>query len=680
MREGDSMLSVYSELSNGALVFKDGFLDFNGSVHLITRKRSSNKKYYVYDADGQVISEGNDASRGIIIKDIVYHKGKQVIFYLDKRSRLSFIVTRKHKSLTEEQIIEKAELAPSQRVWSIPLFRMVLFIGVLRFRYTNIQEYDVVLGYDKKYRYPIKYLFSKKMREKHTFNTKKWMLLIHTFFCIIPAKDLERIYVDTSSINLPVFLRIHNETANYYYPFKKNGFDKYSRRHYLYNTFNYRLSKSLSVFIRKSVTGQLVFVYSNKLRKSIVGKEMIAYAIVKLFARKNNRIILFEKFCEGASESAYEIFKFARQQHDEKVRFIIDAKSDLYPALIKQFGASYIIKKNTLRSFYNIFKAHALISSDLATHIQRRLYDNDRLIKKKILQTKNKIFLQHGVALATNVFERGYFNKRVPIAPDYIVTSSRKESLNFLKYANYADEDIIPTGLPNLDLYVKSKGAVAKEEITFLLTWRPWDLTGGKTEGSYVGRYIQFIRMIQDDPYYEGKKINVVLHPKAKVILRDQFPEVYEEMKPTLYDGDIKDILLKTKVLVSDYSSVTFYAFAGGSNVIFYWEDKVKAEKEYGARNILQKENAFGDIIYEFNQLNAAIKTNYEREQKAAFQSKYSMMVEKTDGNNTEETYRYIRNILDSERGQADAAYRDKGFLRHEGVVQLSGREKIQSK
>lgn len=213
-----------------------------------------------------------------------------------------------------------------------------------------------------------------------------------------------------------------------------------------------------------------------------------------------------------------------------------------------------------------------------------------------------------------------------------------------------------------------------------MLTWRPWDLTGGKTEGSYVGRYIQFIRLINSDPFYEGKKINVVLHPKAKVILRDQFPDTYADIQSKLYAGDIKDILLKSKVLISDYSSVTFYAFAGGSNVIFYWEDKVKAEKEYGARNILQKENAFGDIIYDFNQLNAFIQNNYVQEQKAAYQSKFSLMVERTDGNNTEETYNYIREILDKERGLADVEYRNKRILRNERVLQLSGQENIQSK
>jgi CDP-glycerol glycerophosphotransferase (TagB/SpsB family) len=643
---GEEDMSVYSEESNGSLVLKDGLLDFNGSVNLITKKRSSNKKYYVYDASGEIISETREVKDKVTIKEIVYHRGRQVIFYLDKRMRLSFIVTKKHKRLTEEQIIEKAELAPSQRVWSIPLFNSILFIGILRFRYINIKEYEIALGYDKKYKYPVRYLFSKKLREKNTFNTNKLMLLLHIFFCIVPTKELEKIYIETSSINLPMFLRIHNNTATYYYPFKEKGNEKYNRKHYLFNTFNYKISNSLSVFIRKSVTGQLVFVYSNKLNKMIVLKEAFAYMMVKLFARKNNRIILFEKFCEGASESAYEIFKHARKQNDTMARFVIDSKSDLYPKLLEKYGAKYILKKNTYRSFFNIFKADALISSDLATHIQRRLYDNDRLIKKKILESKNKIFLQHGVALATNVFERGYFNKRVPIAPDYIVTSSKRETRNFLKYANYTQEDIIPTGLPNLDLYIESKEKVKKDEITFMLTWRPWDLTGGQTEGSYVGRYIQFIKMINTDPFYNGKKINVVLHPKAKVILRDQFPDVYMEMESKLYTGDIKEILIKSKVLVSDYSSVTFYAFAGGSNVVFYWEDKEKAEKEYGARNILQQENAFGDIIYDFDQLNASVQRNYNEGQKAAFISKYSLMVERTDGNNTEETYKYIRNIL----------------------------------
>ncbi|PTJ73948.1 CDP-glycerol--glycerophosphate glycerophosphotransferase, partial [Mammaliicoccus sciuri] len=136
-------------------------------------------------------------------------------------------------------------------------------------------------------------------------------------------------------------------------------------------------------------------------------------------------------------------------------------------------------------SFYVIFKAINFVSSELVTHLQRRLYDSSQLLKKKILSKNNKVFLQHGPSLATNVFERGYFNKKVPICPNYIVTNSKLESDYFKKYPKFNDDELIELGIPNLDLYVNEQEN-KKEQITFMLTWRPWDITGKIEENSYI--------------------------------------------------------------------------------------------------------------------------------------------------------------------------------------------------
>lgn len=102
---------------------------------------------------------------------------------------------------------------------------------------------------------------------------------------------------------------------------------------------------------------------------------------------------------------------------------------------------------------------------------------------------------------------------------------------------------------------------------------------------------------------------------------------------------------MKSKVLITDYSSICFYAYAGGSKVIFFWGDKEESEKQYGAKNILQEENAFGDIIYGIdNKLLKTIKDNfYNNYENKQYRKNFNKLVEKTDGNNTENIYKLIK-------------------------------------
>lgn len=265
------------------------------------------------------------------------------------------------------------------------------------------------------------------------------------------------------------------------------------------------------------------------------------------------------------------------------------------------------------------------------------------MIKKKILAIDKKIMLQHGVYMCTNIFERGYFNRKVPIAPDYMLVNSEFEKSLFTSNTSYTDHEIMVTGLPNLDLYVQQKDSI-KTEITFMLTWRPWDLTGSIEPGTYLDRYFSFIQLIEKEEFYHDKKINVILHPKSKLILQEQFPEVFE--KSYFYEGDIKEALLRSKVLISDYSSVIFYAFAGGTNIILYWEDKERAEAEYGAPNILQKEIAFGDSAMTFKELHSLIVHNYNHSQAEHHLSQYGRLIVCKDGNNTKNTYEYIQYVI----------------------------------
>ena len=197
----------------------------------------------------------------------------------------------------------------------------------------------------------------------------------------------------------------------------------------------------------------------------------------------------------------------------------------------------------------------------------------------------------------------------------------------FKIYTDYKPKQLILTGTPNLDLYVKN--TEKQTDITFMLTWRPWDLVGEISSNSYIDRYLHFIKLINKLHFAEN--VNVILHPKAREILTEQFPDVLKSIEEYLYEGDIKEALMKSKVLITDYSSICFYAYAGGSKVIFFWGDKEESEKQYGAKNILQEENAFGDIIYGIdNKLLKTIKDNfYNNYENKQYRKNFNKLVEK---------------------------------------------------
>ncbi|MED2975041.1 CDP-glycerol glycerophosphotransferase family protein [Fictibacillus sp. B-59209] len=638
---------VFSYHQRGSLVLSDDYCVFNGTKS-INKKKKSNMKYYVYSQETGEKINFPDIEPLTILQTIRVPRTRdeRVVFFVDTKGNLSFIKTRQ-KSGVINRTLEKLEKTPLFRSMVLLLFYRFLFIGVMRFRNYSFTEAYLAFGYDKSVNVKIHFLFPLKVRERFAMNTGRLAMLVHAYWSIVPMKDIYQHYVETSEINTPVYIRLTNEDYDFWFHLKSDSRHVYSKRHYLYNTGSFRLRKLNSeLFIRKSITGQYVIVITSMMSKWIVLKEAFAYLFALFSFNKKKYDIYFEKFSAGASESAFELFKFAYKQGNPCI-YILEKSHPDYQAFKQQFGKSFVAK-NSFWSFYYIFRARSFQSSDLVSHIQRRLYDNDYYIKKKVLSTDKKIMLQHGPSLATNIFERGYFNRKVPIAPDYLLVNSNYEKDLFLNHTQYSDHELMVTGLPNLDLYVKEKNT-QKSTITFMLTWRPWDLTGKIEEGSYLDRYLSFIKLIQDEEFYHDKKINIVLHPKSKIILKEQFPEIYDTYESSFFVGDIKDALLSSKVVISDYSSITYYAFAGGSNVIFYWEDKELAEAEYGAPNILQKEIAFGDIAETFRDLHSKIVNSYSNTQTYYHISQYSRLIECTNGRNTGNTYNHIQKYIINE-------------------------------
>ncbi|MFC7392994.1 CDP-glycerol glycerophosphotransferase family protein [Scopulibacillus cellulosilyticus] len=629
------------------LQIKEGYSDFSGKRSLHNKK--NNKKYYLYSNHGETVVK-TVKYKPMEIIEVVPSGNEQIIFYSDSNCNISFVKSKIHSVLTPDQIADKVEKHPMLRSFVFMLFSSLIIFGILRFREYNFININLSLGYKKTCNYKVNFLFPKKIRNKFSMKTNKLSLLVHAYWVRIPLRDIYEHYLNTSDINVPIFVKVLNNGINYYYNFKERTKDKYSKKHFIFNTRSIRVFKSdVEMYVRKSITGQYVIVVSSIMSKVIVLKEKLAYFLTLFKPKREIYDIYFEKFAQGASESGFELFKYAIKSNRNSI-YILDKDNENFYQLKRKYPKN-LFAKNSVSAFYYIFLARSFISSDLVSHLQRRLYDNDKLFKKKILSINKKVFLQHGPSLATNIFERGYFNRKVPIAPDYIIVNSKFERDLFINNTSYNSRQLLMTGIPNMDLYANERDS-KKEEITFMLTWRPWDLTGKIEEGSYLGRYFQFFNMIENEEFYKDKKITIILHPKSKIILQEQFPDIYNEKKHLFYEGDIKDKLLESKILITDYSSVCYYGFCGGANIIFYWEDKELGEREYGAPNILQENIAFGDIVNKFKDLNKAIQKNFYSNQLDKYKEKFNNLIEFHEGGNTRNTYNYLNELVLNKRGK----------------------------
>jgi CDP-glycerol glycerophosphotransferase (TagB/SpsB family) len=200
-----------------------------------------------------------------------------------------------------------------------------------------------------------------------------------------------------------------------------------------------------------------------------------------------------------------------------------------------------------------------------------------------------------------------------------------KEAQHFIDYGNYDLSDLYVTGLPKFDKAILNEGA---DKIVIMPTWRPWEEnialnTPKKTT------YYKFLKRIQKAvPEELTEKVIVLPHPCFNTAFRDS----RSKSKGLSYDQILRD----TKLLITDYSSISYDAFYRGCNVVFFWKELKKCLKNYGENSalMLTEEDAFGDICYTDDELKEAIAKAYYGEQEQRYIDNYRTIVEFHDNKN----------------------------------------------
>ncbi len=362
-------------------------------------------------------------------------------------------------------------------------------------------------------------------------------------------------------------------------------------------------------------------------------KVVLAYMLSKvLFFFKP--VLLFEKNAARYEESASVLYENLIDKGYNNVYFVLDQDYPFKKDIQEKYKFN-IIDKYSFKHYLCFFAAKSYIGSESKIHAFE-LRPISKLVTRKLNRSKhNYIFLQHGVMymVSLDAGRRAFFkksqNKKVT---QRTIVSSQLELNHFVDLGGYNEEDLYLCGLPKFDRNTINDNP---KKIAVMITWRPWEFIQS-LDNIEETSYYKMLKQIADHIPEEYKEhLYILPHPLVENQMRSSDCSL-KDFVPNVMKYD--DILKDTKILITDYSSISYDAFYRGCNVIFCWQEKDECIAEYGAnaKLMLTRDLAFGDINEDYNLLGDVVRYNYTNPQQDIHKDNYKQIVNFQDGKNTE--------------------------------------------
>lgn len=359
-------------------------------------------------------------------------------------------------------------------------------------------------------------------------------------------------------------------------------------------------------------------------------------------------VLLYEKFCGKYEESAKYVYERLMDDGCENVFFILNRDSEYWDDVPEQYKSN-IIEKYSPKHYYEYFNAKAFIATETMNHVIDLTTYNSLTRRRQYWKDYYYIFLQHGVMYAYSLKGREDFEKGKGFDKNaYVVVSSETEANHFIEDGNFDREDLIKSGLPKFDHAIQNEDA---DKILIMPTSRVFEYSTIRDDTKNSTYYNFSKSLIKSVPDELKDKIIFIPHPLVNAIFGETD---LEEYMPDEYSYN--ELLKNTRLLITDYSSISYDAFYRGANVIFAWMEKEMCLNNLGIDLKLNDENAFADIAYDYDSLTELIRKNYNEKPSEENIIKYRDIVEFDDGKNTERfiDYLYSTNIFPEKTSKHD--------------------------
>ena len=355
-----------------------------------------------------------------------------------------------------------------------------------------------------------------------------------------------------------------------------------------------------------------------------------AYYLLKPYWDSRHIQLVYEKFCMMAQDNGYYLFKYCMDHEEEKRQ-----KNHIYYVITKDAPdrkkldayQSHLVDFMSIRHMIYMIAAELLVSTDTRNHLYAMRQRGS--ILKRYLRKKPLVFLQHGVTALKKV--DFFYGKGKSGSCNLFVVTSDFEKKIVEDYFGYAEDEIVNSGFARWDvLEDKSEGL---REILIMPTWRAWleNVTLEEfKESDYFHNYMALLNSPRFHSFLEKNDLlaNFYLHSKFREFIQDFSVESDRIRLIVFGEEPANELMMRCKMLVTDYSSVCWDVFYLDKPVVFFQFDRDKYMEAHGSYLDMDRE-LFGDCAQDVDGLltymercaddHFVVRPEYEKMQKSFY-------------------------------------------------------------
>lgn len=360
--------------------------------------------------------------------------------------------------------------------------------------------------------------------------------------------------------------------------------------------------------------------------------------------------LIAEKRTE-ARDNGYHLFRYLREQHPEvEAYYVITPDS---PDRRKLEPLGHIIAADSEEHLLYYLAAECSISSQAGGAFPLLMIPEFFRLTRPLRNPRQKcVFLQHGVLYNAAQMPALYAASGMH---DLFVTSSMWERAFVQRTFGYPEGYVQALGLCRFDALYGRAGQ-AERLILLIPTWRAWLWTGEPAaqfqKSQYFTRYAGLLRSPRLHALLEQFDYRLVFYPHYAM------QGYLETLRPLAggrvsvsgnADCDVQDLLLRSAVLITDYSSVFFDFAYLQKPEIFYQFDAVRFQREHSpAGDFDFTRDAFGPVVTTEAQVLDALEQVLESHcvLSPAFRPRMSDFFAFCDAQNCARNYEAIRALI----------------------------------
>ncbi len=285
---------------------------------------------------------------------------------------------------------------------------------------------------------------------------------------------------------------------------------------------------------------------------------------------------MYEKFCKTAQDNSYYFFKYCMEHLPEKERrhiyYIMDPREPDYKN-VAGYGRQ-VVPFMSLKHMLLTLSMRICISSDSTSHLY--VWRSKPSIVRRAIKQKEELFLQHGVTAMKRVDQ--LFGKKGSSPMTYFVTCSRPEHDIVVREFGYAPGNVPITGFARWDV-LEDKSTPDDPFILMMPTWRSWLEEVDNDTFLQSDYYKNYSALLTDPALDEMLRRNhtrlvFYLHPKFAGYM-DNFKDKISPRVTCIPFGQqpLNELMMRCKLLVTDYSSVCWDVLYQNKPVVYYQFD-----------------------------------------------------------------------------------------------------------